>query len=480
MLSNQPPTNLEQSINETLNETAIIPSQPIENLEVLINNNLPCQNLETSNDSILETISRQEKEILSSLEVGHLLKAYIYRNNLTKSATNGLLHLLFALRDGSGFENLPSSIDPLVRLKDNDTNNSKYFCACHNVFFDQSSFCNTCNSYPKNCLFINDAAKSFFEIYDRNENLKSQNYPIDLAFHTDGISIFSKSSFSIWPFYFVFCDLPYNERYLLKNIIILGIWYGATKPQMNSVLKYLFDPYFRNNTVVFTRPNLSCQINIKFFIADKPARSSVLGMQSCNSKYFCPVCLAQTEVIVEDTRNKHIICDFNQDMTKRTNAGFSSCAYSAFSTNKPDYGIKSLSFFLNISNLDIVKFNIFDYMHGVCLGIFKDLFNYIFFSSTNSQKYFKSIEPFEVIIKNFKYSANIASPVPLIKKNKLWKAKDYKNFFLHIMPVTLHYLENVELRDCIINLREGIYILLCNDACLHVDQVKIKFSSFLF
>ena len=277
----------------------------------------------------------------------------------------------------------------------------------------------------------------------------------------------------------VLCDLPYDERYLIKNIIILGIWYGTIKPPMESVLKNIFASHIQHNHIYFKNNDLSFIVRIKYFIADKPARSSVLGMQSSNSKFFCPVCLAQTNVLLNGQR-RSIICDFDQEMQKRTNAGFSSCAYSAQITGRPDYGIKSVSFLLSIANIDIVDFNLFDYMHSVCLGIFKDLINLVFFTQSQNQvNRHIAADYFDNIIKDFKYSGDIASVLPPLTKIKIWKAKDYKNFFLHILPIGLDYLGSIEHRKCLEDLRNGVYLLLCKDAISNADLVKDKFNSFL-
>ena len=89
--------------------------------------------------------------------------------------------------------------------------------------------CQNCKSKGKNFFFRNDWENSLMDICLKNNINLSGN--VDVCFYTDGVSLFKKSKFSFWPFYFVFCDLDYKRRYLLSNIVILGIWYGSVNHQ---------------------------------------------------------------------------------------------------------------------------------------------------------------------------------------------------------------------------------------------------------
>lgn len=55
-----------------------------------------------------------------------------------------------------------------------------------------------------------------------------------VTFNTDGAPLFASSSYSIWPIYLMVNELPYNVR--TKELIVVGLWFGKDKPDMNVFL----------------------------------------------------------------------------------------------------------------------------------------------------------------------------------------------------------------------------------------------------
>ena len=53
---------------------------------------------------------------------------------------------------------------------------------------------------------------------------------------SDGIPVFKSTKFSIWPLYLAVNELPPNHRFLRKNMLLWGVWFGAEKPDMNTFL----------------------------------------------------------------------------------------------------------------------------------------------------------------------------------------------------------------------------------------------------
>ena len=56
---------------------------------------------------------------------------------------------------------------------------------------------------------------------------------------SDGIPLFKSSKVSLWPVYLVINELPPNEGFLCKNMILWGLWQGVAKPKMNTYFKKL-------------------------------------------------------------------------------------------------------------------------------------------------------------------------------------------------------------------------------------------------
>ena len=115
-----------------------------------------------------------------------------------------------------------------------------------------------------------------------------------------------------------------------------------------------------------------------------------LNFQSHNASYFCPLCTATSKVdFIENIRHSYIPLDVMFNSEKRTHTGFLALAYSAESTNLPDYGVKGLCFLTNINTFDIVISNIIDYMHSICLGVVKKTIELLLKKSDIRNKFLK-------------------------------------------------------------------------------------------
>ena len=86
---------------------------------------------------------------------------------------------------------------------------------------------------------------------------------------------------------------------------------------MNKILEFIFKNALIQNNLAFNFNKRIFKINIKYFVADKPARALVLGMQSSNSKYFCPLCLSTTSNEMINSK-RHTFFNFKQKISHRT------------------------------------------------------------------------------------------------------------------------------------------------------------------
>ena len=82
---------------------------------------------------------------------------------------------------------------------------------------------------------------------------------ISLMLNTDGVALFKSSAADIWPIFLVINELPPTVRYALVNLIyfntlshlyhrfsrnsvlLCGVWYGSSKPNMCTLLRPLVD-----------------------------------------------------------------------------------------------------------------------------------------------------------------------------------------------------------------------------------------------
>jgi len=67
-------------------------------------------------------------------------------------------------------------------------------------------------------------------------------YPnnLSLTWNVDGVPVFKSSKYSIWPLYFIVNELPFKLRYIMENVILAGLWFGESKPNMTVFLKPAF------------------------------------------------------------------------------------------------------------------------------------------------------------------------------------------------------------------------------------------------
>jgi hypothetical protein len=62
-------------------------------------------------------------------------------------------------------------------------------------------------------------------------------YNIALGFNTDGVSPYKSSAYEMWPLFWQVHDLPPALRFSLKYTRLCGLWFGKTKPKMNTFLR---------------------------------------------------------------------------------------------------------------------------------------------------------------------------------------------------------------------------------------------------
>lgn len=62
---------------------------------------------------------------------------------------------------------------------------------------------------------------------------------ITLVMNTDGVQVFKSKNKSLWPIQVFVNELDVRKRFLIKNILVLGLWYDPIHPKMPSLLNPL-------------------------------------------------------------------------------------------------------------------------------------------------------------------------------------------------------------------------------------------------
>ena len=298
-------------------------------------------------------------------ELSTALLAFIFRHGLSMKCSKDLLELMKFSKSSTC--EIPSKIFETKKFLEFS------FCNCFNEVNKKNfPYCSICNVDNLNYFTINDFLSQAGDILISFFGNSSNTINCPFTLYTDGISLFDKSNLSIWPIYMVFNNIPYKYRYNLSNICIVGIYFGNSKPDMQVLFKKVFNPHLNVLNTLFFYRNMTIKFIFKFLVCDKPAKSMCLNFQSHNATYFCPICIAKSKnVSIDNTRHIFVPLSEMFNSEPRTHSGFLALAYSAENLNKPDYGVKGNCFLSNIESFDIIKSNLIDYMHSLCLGIVK-------------------------------------------------------------------------------------------------------------
>lgn len=238
----------------------------------------------------------------------------------------------------------------------------------------------------------------------------------DLTFNIDGLPIYKSSSTDIWP---ILIDV--NGMNL---VLPVALYMGKKKPDFHLYLKPLIDEILELKT---SGLDLNSELNLKLrnvtFVLDAPAKSSVLFIESHNSKNGCPYCRCESISI-------------NRRMCFPTTPGISRsdhCFHNFLENNQ-----KILSPVTQISSLS--DFPV-DPQHAIFLGIVRRLMHLYF----NKIKSFnvpcritedKLSELSDEIIATSKFT-----PKEFQRKGrridtdlKLWKACEFRLMLLYLGP----------------------------------------------
>ena len=217
---------------------------------------------------------------------------------------------------------------------------------------------------------------------------------INTTFLSCGIHEFR--NFSIWPLYFRINELSPNKRGLKDNMILAGLWFGQSKPNMNTYLQP-----FHSCVVKLEEEGLNvcspdvdgsfvmkaCLLNA---VCDKPAKCICQNFAQFNGNCGCSKC-KQAGVTSPAGKGFVHAYPFNKDNPcgpKRTKEGTLESAYSAVSQGKSVEGVKGPSWFLYFTYFDIIRGFCIDWMHGVLLGVVRMLLNLWFCPSSHGKLWY--------------------------------------------------------------------------------------------
>eukprot|EP00733_Pompholyxophrys_punicea_P000473 Pompholyxophrys_punicea_v1_NODE_133_length_3286_cov_14.739709.p1 type:complete len:509 gc:universal NODE_133_length_3286_cov_14.739709:1595-69(-) len=263
-------------------------------------------------------------------------------------------------------------------------------------FFQSEKFCNALryrferNTETDSYSDIIDGSK--YQSLFLNHGFLSKLEHISLLFNCDGASVFKSSHLEVWPLFFAINELPPEQmRFVRTNMILGGLWFGVSKPNMNLFLKPFRNKLksFYHNGFPVTNSPLGKEIVVRGIllcgVCDLPAKALVQEHVFQNGYYGCTCCESEAiRVPVGEGFSQVHPYQKPGERVQRTFQSVLEQAREAIRDGEPKKGINGPSQLMDVPEFILVEDMRIDYMHGIA-GIMKKL-NELWFSSSHSKE----------------------------------------------------------------------------------------------
>jgi len=185
--------------------------------------------------------------------------------------------------------------------------------------------------------------------------LNSLNLKIGLKISTDGLPLSESSASQLWPI--LGCIIQ------TSHVFVIGVYHGHSKPNdANTFLQPFLDEMIDLTNNGFYFNDIYYTVNIHCIICDAPAKSFITKTKGHTGYNSCSKCCQEGEFLC----NRICFPEVQNNILK-TDDGFLRQEYD-------DYH-QGISILLSIPNFKPVSQIPFDYMHLVCIGVFKKVMN---------------------------------------------------------------------------------------------------------
>lgn len=110
----------------------------------------------------------------------------------------------------------------------------------------------------------------------------------------DGAPLIKSKTFSIWPLMCFLVELPPQERHKFDNILLTGLWYGKSKPNVPVFPKHFVNELsdLANGTDFEddTGQPIASVCRIQSIVPDLPAKALFLNIKQFNGQFVCSTC----------------------------------------------------------------------------------------------------------------------------------------------------------------------------------------------
>lgn len=259
-------------------------------------------------------------------------------------------------------------------------------------------------------------------------------HDITIQFNVDGVQLFNSSTTSMWPIQVAINELSYTDR--RDNILLCGVWYGKSKPKMETFLKFFVDELIDLHQVGITRIDpegreISIKVHAIVCSVDSVARPLLQNIHQYNGEFGCPFCLNKGENVPLGRGFARV---YPGDVgPNRTLAQHEIDCQEAVNTKSVINGVKGPSILMLLPVFNIISSFVPDYMHCVLLGVTKTITNAWFDPSNNEKAWYIGTQVQEIDIKlgNMKPPSEITRTPKSVKERQHWKATEWKNYLLY-------------------------------------------------
>lgn len=303
---------------------------------------------------------------------------------------------------------------------------------------------------------------------------------LSLTICTDGAQMYRSSKGTFYPIFVKLNFLPPNIRFKRENILIVGLYYGKQKPDIDKIIFPLAEEIQKLTKskirVLYNGSLLEFIPIVMFCTCDLVARPMVMRMNGHSAYFGCPLCLHNGNIIMGVKKKYVRYVKQNVISEMRTHKNFLKTAKSVQNTNIKINGINGITSMLYFENFNVVDGFNTDYMHGAFLGVMKHMLD-IWLKKKKLKNGISYISAKNCVILDNRIVA--LKPFSRIKRRprsilerSFYKATEYKHLLLFYLTFALQGLIEIKYIKNFEKFSAGIYMLSKN----HISDDDIEKS----
>ncbi|CAH1103751.1 unnamed protein product [Psylliodes chrysocephalus] len=280
---------------------------------------------------------------------------------------------------------------------------------------------------------------------------------IKIVINVDGLPLSKSSGSQFWPIIAWFANSNFEWIFMTKTFVV-GVYHGYTKPKSpNEFLNQFCQEIIELQENGFLFRNRTLHINISHIVCDAPARAYITCTKSHTGYHGCSKCIQEGEFKL----NRMTFPDPNS--TPRTD--------DSFRTKSDEYHHTGISLLENL-NIGMVTQIPIDYMHLVCLGVTKRLFQFWHKGRQDVRIPTSLFSDLSEIIVNFKQyiSSDFSRKPRTLFEVVRFKATEFRQLLLYTGVVALKGILSDDQYSNFLHISCAIRILITPDLCMELNE----------